>query len=296
MLKVRIAVAPAIFEFDDYAAFYDGLESYGFDTVWVSDVPLGGGVDPLLGLSFAAARTSRLKLGANIVPLGRNPYLLAKELAQLDRLAAGRVLISLVPGVDQPGERAALGAPSARWAYIEALIPLLRAWWAGDAVSATFAGCQFELITLPVVPVQQPLEIWLGGHGPKAIERVGRLADGWLGSALTPGEAALACREIVASAERAQRVIDTQHFGLSVPFAMGDPDAAMLAAYVARRPGADPAQLVGVGRAGLRDLLCRYRDAGVSKFVVRAIDRGPTASDWTTQLAWLADAVLDLQT
>lgn len=111
------------------------LESLGFDTIWLSDIPMGAPVDPLVGLAFAAGRTKRLKLGANLVPIGRNPMLLAKQLAQLDRLSSGRLLISLVPGLDQPGERGALGIGDAkRGRLIDDIIPLLRQWWSGAPV------------------------------------------------------------------------------------------------------------------------------------------------------------------
>jgi hypothetical protein len=67
----------------------------------------------------------------------------------------------------------------------------------------------------------------------------------------------------------------------------------MLAALAARRPDADPAALLPVGADGLRDFLCRYVDAGVSKFVVRAAGGVTT---WEDELSWLADVVLPLQT
>src|SRR5687768_5617999 len=129
-MKVRIAVAPGIqpLDRDGLAGLVDGLEALGFDTVWLSDVPMADVLDPIVGLSFAAGRTTRLKLGANVVPIGRNPMLLAKELAQLDRVSEGRLLLSLVPGLDQPGERAALGGVRHRGAYLDEVIPLLRAW------------------------------------------------------------------------------------------------------------------------------------------------------------------------
>ena len=60
-MKGRIAVAPGATAFDGegYAAMFDGLETHGFDTVWLSDIPLGAAVDPIVGLSFAASRTRR---------------------------------------------------------------------------------------------------------------------------------------------------------------------------------------------------------------------------------------------
>src|SRR5437868_13388086 len=107
-MKIRFAVAPGgPFDAESYAAFIDALEQRRFDGVWLSDVPMAPIVDPTIGLAFAAGRTRRLKLGANVVPIGRNPMLLAKELAQLDQLTHGRLLISIVAGLDPPGERQA---------------------------------------------------------------------------------------------------------------------------------------------------------------------------------------------
>jgi alkanesulfonate monooxygenase SsuD/methylene tetrahydromethanopterin reductase-like flavin-dependent oxidoreductase (luciferase family) len=84
-------------------------------------------LDPLLGLAVIAGRTGRLRLGANVVPLGRNPFLLAKELAQLDQLSHGRLLLSFVPGLDQPGDREALGLKGAnRGAVLEEVLGLVR--------------------------------------------------------------------------------------------------------------------------------------------------------------------------
>src|SRR3984957_19218274 len=110
-MKIRVAVAPGSGAQDDVriTAFADALEASGFDGVWLSDVPLAPALDPLLGLALAAGQTRRLRLGANVVPLGRNPFLLAKELAQLDQISGGRLLLSFVTGLGQPGEREALG-------------------------------------------------------------------------------------------------------------------------------------------------------------------------------------------
>lgn len=294
-MKVRIAVAPGIQALDraGLAAMIDGLESLGFDTIWLSDVPMADVLDPIVGLSFAAGRTERLKLGANVVPIGRNPMLLAKELAQLDRLSDGRVLLSLVPGLNQPGEREALGGEANRGAYLDEVIPLLRAWWAGETVEHRSERFDLPGIAVPSLPVQQPLEIWLGGIGPKALDRVGRLADGWLGAAVGPAEAGVARRRIDAAAADAGRTIDPEHHGLSIPYARTAPDPAVVDALLRRNPEADPGDIFPVGADALRSLIRRHVDEGLSKFVVRPT--GPMVG-WDEELRWLADAVLDLQT
>jgi probable F420-dependent oxidoreductase len=295
-LKVRIAVAPGNIGTDPtmLASFLDGLEHHNFDTVWLSEIPMGSLVDPLLGLSFAAGRTTKLKLGANIVPFGHSPYVLAKKLAQLDQLSAGRLLISLVPGLDQPGEREMLQiGTDKRGAYLNELIPLLRRWWSGEEVD--YASDRFTVggVSLPTLPLQQPLEIWVGGVGPAAIERAGKLSDGWLGAALTPEESGVAIRKIAEVADRAGREIDDDHYGLSIPYFREAPSDHALAALRARRPDGELSDLAPVGSAQLRSLLSRLIDNGLSKFVVRA---SSPVGDIDEELAWLAATVLDIQT
>jgi probable F420-dependent oxidoreductase len=295
-MRVRFAVAPhgASLAPAEVVAFGDALEASAFDAVWLSDVPLGPTLDPLLGLALIAGRTSRLKLGANVVPLGHNPFLLAKRLAQLDQLSGGRLLLSFVQGVDQPGEREALGAlGSNRGAVIAQMLELMRSWWAGAEVD--YHGNRWSFTSLPPAarPIQDPLEIWLGGRGPKTLELIGRIADGWLGSTLTPDEAHVARERIQASAERAGRQIDPEHFGLSIAYVRAAPQAQLLKDLRARRPDADPLAFLPAGAQRLRSLIERYVQAGLSKFVLRP---AAGSSSWEEELEWLGDAILDLQT
>jgi probable F420-dependent oxidoreductase len=296
-MKIRFAVAPTAGA-SDLGAFRDeitAIEGLGFDTVWLSDVPLVPTIDPLVGLSFAAAVTTKLKLGANVVPLGRNPLALAKALAQIDQLSGGRLLLSFVVGIDQPGERAALGAGAGvhRGKQVESVIPILRRWWAGEPVDGEWGGYRFDHLASPGVPVQQPLEVWLGGRGAEATERIGRVAVGWLGSGLRPSEAADAVTAIQAAATRAGRRIDPEHFGLSIPYAPKEPDPRTIALLKRRQADADVAALVPVGPAALRRLVEEHVDAGLSKFVIRAVGPG---SDAPHSLEELATVLLPLQT
>jgi probable F420-dependent oxidoreductase len=294
-MKVRFAVAPGggAQEGEQIAAFADALEASGLDGVWLSDVPLAPILDPLLGLALIAGRTRRLRLGANIVPLGRNPFLLAKELAQLDRLCDGRLLLSFVPGLDHPGEREVLGVAGAnRGVVLEEVLGLLRRWWAGEVVEHHSARWSFPALAAVARPLQTPLEVWLGGRGPKALDRVGRIADGWLGAAVTPEEARAARERIQQSAAAVDREMDPEHFGLSIPYARTAPDPELLRGLRARRPDIDPLALLPVGAPALRDLINRHIDAGLSKFVVRPAAAG---ASWEDEVEWLADAILELQ-
>lgn len=278
-MKVRFAISPGRTAFDpaSFTRFVVGLEERRFDTVWLSDIPLSDGIEPVLGLSIAAAHTTTLKLGANVVPIGRSPLQLAKQLAQLDRLSGGRVLLTMVPGVGTPAERSALGVAAgtagAVGAELERMIAELRRLWTEG----------------PARPLQQPLELWLGGRGPKALERAGRIGDGWLGAALSPAEAKEAKASIDASAQAAGRQVDPEHFGMSIAVARHDPGDAAFEAARRRRPDVDPRLLMPVGTDALRRRVEQYVAAGCSKFVLHPV---PGSED---DLDWLADTVLPLQ-
>lgn len=316
-MKVRFAVSvgSGTPDPDVLGSAVIAAEKLGFDTVWLSDVPSLGSTDPLLGVALAAGLTQQLHLGINFIPFGRTPYLVAHELAQLDRLAGGRLLITLVPGLELPMERQALGtAGRHRGRMMDGVIPQLRAWWAGSSVEVDGLA-----VTLPVRPVQEPLELWLGGSGPEAIARAGRLADGWLGSLVTPERAGQIRRGIQDAAASAGRVIDPEHFGLSLAYARHADDLERAARIRPLRLGrqagsaggaagasgspagaassgdADPARLVPVGADALRRCVGDLIDQGLSKFVVRSV-LPPADNAWADELAWIADTLLYLQT
>lgn len=289
-MKVRFAFsAGATAGSGDLAALVDGAEDAGFDSLWFSDLTVLGEVDPLLAVAFAAARSDRLHLGVNLVPFGRQPYVVARQLAQLDQLSGGRLLVTMVPGLGLLQERAALGVTGAhRGRTMDAVLPQLRAWWSGDAVEVDGVA-----VRQAVLPRQQPLEVWLGGSGPEAVARAGRLADGWLGSFLAPVDAGRVRRAIQAEAAGAGRAIDPEHFGLSVAYARHGDDLGRASRRIPRRPGAPVPPPVPVGRGALRAMVGALVDEGLSKFVVRPV--APAAGGIDDDLAWAADALLDLQ-
>jgi probable F420-dependent oxidoreductase len=177
-----------------------GLDALGFDSLWLSEVLTGPVVDPLIGLAWAAASNPRLKIGTTALLPGRNVLRLAKQLASLDRLSGGRLLVTLVPGLTYAPERLAIGVePKQRGAVIDDAMPLLRRLWAGETVSHEGPAGRFHDVRLSPLPLQQPLEMWLGGTAPAALERCGRLSDGWLPSLCTPEEAASG-RHVIADA------------------------------------------------------------------------------------------------
>jgi probable F420-dependent oxidoreductase len=251
------------------------------DSLWLSEITYSPMVEPFTGMAFALARTRRLKAGTGVSVLpGRNPVLVAKQLASLAGLAPGRVLpvFGVLPA--QPAERALFDVPDGRRAAVfDESLELIRLLLTAERVS--FDGEFFTVsdATVGTLPAK-PLDIWLGGSAPAGLRRIGRLADGWLGSLLTPVEAGAAVKIIQEAAAEARREVEDDHFGLSLPVILagnehGGIPAPLLASINRRRPGADPATLVAAGWDGARRMIGQYVEAGLSKFVVRPASPGP---------------------
>lgn len=293
-MKVRIGVgsAGATPSMEAMAELVAGLDELGFDSLWLSEVLTGPVLDPVVGLAWAAASNPRLKVGTTMLLPGRNVLRLAKQLASLDRLSSGRLLVTLVPGLTYAPEREAIGVdPRQRGAFIDEALPLLRRLWAGETVSHDGPAGVLRDVKLSPLPVQQPLEVWLGGTVPAALERCGRLSDGWLPSLCTPEEAAAGRGVIEAAAVRAGRAISPEHFGMSIGYATAPLDPATARTMAARRPRS--VELTPVGLPALRRRLEEFIAVGFSKFVVRPL---VTPASWRAELEALAGAVGDLQT
>ncbi len=278
-----------------FAAVVDDLEALGFDSLWLSERVTGQAPDPLIGLAVAAGRTRRLKLGTSVLVLpGRNPVLTAKAIASLDRLSGGRALPAVGLGVADPVEQQAFGVGRGdRGAMFDEALGLMRRLWTEDHVAHDGRFFRYDDVTVLPRPVQDPLEVWLGGIAPSELKRVGRLGDGWLPSFCTAEEVAAGIPTIEAHAEEAGREIDREHFGVLLAYAHGE-IPPLLAAFVAeRRPGLDPTDIIPTGIDVVRRRLEAFVEAGASKFVVVPITDPP---DWHDELAALADAVLPLAT
>ncbi|TMQ26817.1 MAG: LLM class flavin-dependent oxidoreductase [Candidatus Rokuibacteriota bacterium] len=292
-MKIRIGIGSggATSSPDALAELVAALDDLGFDSLWLSEVLTGPVLDPAVGLAWAAALNPRVKLGTTMLLPGRNVLRLAKQLASLDVLCRGRLLVTLVPGLTYAPERDAIGVdPKQRGAVIDEALPLLRRLWAGETVSHDGAAGHFHDVRLSPLPVQQPLEVWLGGTAAAALERCGRLSDGWLPSLCTPEEAAAGRVVIEEAAAKAGRSISSEHFGMSLGYARAPLDAATTRA-IARRPRA--LELTPVGLPALRERLERFIAVGFSKFVVRPV---VAPASWREELEALAAAVGDLQT
>src|SRR5919198_262309 len=271
-MKIRIGVgaAGASPTPDTLAELVTGLDDLGFDSLWLSEVLTGPVLDPVVGLAWAAASNPRVKLGTTALLPGRNVVRMAKQLASLDVLCGGRLLVTLVPGLTYAPERDAIGVePKRRGAVIDDALPLLRRLWAGETVSHEGSAGAFRDVKLTPLPVQQPLEVWLGGTAPAALERCGRLSDGWLPSLCTPEEAAAGRVVIEEAAAKAGRTISAEHFGMSIGYARTPIDPATARVMATRRPRS--VELTPVGLPAVRALLERFIAVGFSKFVLRPI-------------------------
>ncbi|CAN5868332.1 TIGR03854 family LLM class F420-dependent oxidoreductase [soil metagenome] len=249
----------------------DALEDTGVDSVWFSELVYSEAVDPFIGMAIALARTTRLKVGTSVavLPGGRHPVLVAKQLASLAAIGPKRVLPAFGLRSATPAERDIFTVPDGqRAAVFDESLQLLRA--ALGRRPTDFSGQFFSVSGADIGAVPDPpMDIWLGGAAPAAFRRIGRLADGWLGSFLTPDEAGRARETIQAEAAAAGREIEADHFGISLAVAEGGLPERLTAAVRSRRPDVDPADLVAGDWDQLHRQLDDYVAAGLSKFVIR---------------------------
>jgi probable F420-dependent oxidoreductase len=277
-----------------YAGMVDALEEHGFDSLWLSERVTGGAPDPVVGLAVAAGRTRRLKLGMSVMVLpGRNPVLLAKELATLDVLSAGRLLPAFGLGAVNPAEQQAFGLRREdRAPWFDEALPLLRRLWTEDSVDHDGERFHYQDMQVLPKPQQTPPDVWLGGIAPAELRRVGRLGDGWLPSFLTPGEAGERRVAVERAASEADRVIDPEHYGALIFYARSGVPGRLAQMITARRPGLDPAELVPIGWKAVASMIEAFIDQGFSKFVLIAVEEPPR---WEDELAEAAATILPLQ-
>ena len=214
-------------------------------------------------------------------------------MASLDRLSGGRFLPAVGLGAPNPVEHRAFGVDrKERAPWFDEALALMRRLWTEDDVTHQGERFQVEGLTLRPRPIQQPLEVWLGGQAPSELRRVGRVGDGWLPSFCTVDDVAQGWEVVSAEAAAHGRMIDPEHLGALVAFSQKAVPDRVRALLAKRRPDLDPAEVIPVGLDALRGRLEAFTAVGASKFVVLPLDE-PT--DWPGQVKALADAVGDLQ-
>ncbi len=193
------------------AAYARRAEALAFDGLWTLDSAVGGPtmhmptLDAVHALTFAAAVTERIALGVAVIVLPRrNPALLAKELASVDQLSGGRVVVGVGLGGSDDTAAAALGFPTGRRVRrLNEGIETLRRLWTQERASFDGELYRFDDLPLEPKPAQRPgPAIWLGGGSDAALARAVRIADGWIGSGSS------AVEDFVAQAARLHELLE----------------------------------------------------------------------------------------
>jgi probable F420-dependent oxidoreductase len=176
-------------------------EELGFDAVLVNDHIIvdgtprvlsswGNTYDPLMVLSYVAARTTRIRLGTSVLIMPyRNPVATAKMIATLDQMSGGRVIAGVGAGWNE-AEFAALGVPfHERGARTTEYLHLWQACWAPDPVAFQGQFFSFAKMYIRPKPLQQPHPpIWIGGSSRAALRRAAAFAQVWQPTAMSVGE------------------------------------------------------------------------------------------------------------
>lgn len=303
-MKIRIGyglgTASATNDQERFRQLVDGLERLKFDSLWLSERISGDCLDPMVGMSYACARTTKLKVGMSVMVLpGRNPVVLAKSIASLDRLSGGRVLPAFGLGIANAAEHQAFGVDRKdRGGWFNEALPLMRRLWAEEKVSHEGKRFSLDSVTIRPRPVQDPVEVWLGGASPLELRRVGRHGDGWLPSFCTPKQAARDRLVVEQHATEADREIEGEHFGALIPYRNdGDEINERFRAILAtRNPDADPNEIMPT-KSDLVATLGRFIDEGFSKFVlVPSTEPGLTNdADWDDELEEIASLAKPLE-
>jgi probable F420-dependent oxidoreductase len=281
----------------EYGAVVDALERLEFDSLWLSERIGGEAPDPLVAMAYGAGRTERLKFGTSVMVLpGRNPVVLAKELATLATMSAGRLLPAFGLGVVDPIEQQAFGVERAgRAKLFDESLAVMRACWAGGPVH--HHGEHFRYDGIEVKPVPKRLDVWLGGLAPSELRRVGRMADGWLPSFVLPADAEAGRVEIERVAAEHDREIEEDHFGVLIPYAFDGVPDVLAAALAKRRPDLDDVRdLVPDSWEALAAMIRRFVDVGTTKFVVLPLTEPASADAWIDDLEEAATHLRPLET
>jgi alkanesulfonate monooxygenase SsuD/methylene tetrahydromethanopterin reductase-like flavin-dependent oxidoreductase (luciferase family) len=259
-------------------------EAEGFDSVWVGDSVLARPRhDPLTLLAGVAGRVPRVELGtAVLLPALRNPVLLAHQVATIDQISEGRLILGVGFAADVPNVRAefaAVGVPfEKRIGRMMEGLRLCRALWSGQPVDweGRWPVRQGVMAPTPFRAGGPPL--WIGGNLPTSLERAGKFFDGWFPVAPAADEFAAGLRHVRAIASAAGRDPNAVTGAMYVTIALDENAAAAdarLNSFLERyylQPAATmrSRQACYAGpAAGVAAYLTAYAEAGAGHLVVR---------------------------
>ena len=259
-------------------------ERLGFDSIWAGDSVLARPRhEPLTLLTAVASRLNRIKVGtAVLLPALRNPVLLAHQVATLDQIAEGRLILGVGIAADIPTSRAefvAAGVPfEKRVGCLLEGLQLARALWTGQPVDWDGRWKVVGSILAPTPYRAGGPPIWIAGSVPASLERAGRHFDGWLPIGPDAAQWGRQWKEVKEIAQQAGRDPNTLTGAMYLTAAVdADADRAnhRLNAYLERYYGQPAAQMrnaqacyAGPGE-GLAEWMQGYATAGAGHLVLR---------------------------
>ncbi|HYL51067.1 MAG TPA: TIGR03619 family F420-dependent LLM class oxidoreductase [Acidimicrobiia bacterium] len=205
---------------DGLVAAARAAEAAGFDSVWAGEhvvlpdpqvppspmAPQDPALDPLLALAWAAAHTSTIRLATGIMILPqRNPVVLAKQVASLDVLSGGRMVLGVGVGYLEPEFRAIGVDFEHRGAVTDEHLDAMQHLWCDEHPEFHGRIVDFAGIDAYPRPVQRPIPIVVGGHTQRAYQRAVSRGHGWYGFALRPEDAATCLEGLRAAASEVSR-------------------------------------------------------------------------------------------
>jgi probable F420-dependent oxidoreductase len=216
---------------DGLVAAARAAEAAGFDSVWAGEhivlpdpqvppSPMGPkepALDSLLALAWAAAHTTTIRLATGILILPqRNPLVLAKQVATLDVLSGGRVMLGVGAGYLEPEFRA-LGADfAARGAMTDEYLEAMHTLWYDEHPEFHGHFVDFAAVDAHPRPLQRPIPIVAAGYRPPAYRRAVARAHGWYGYWLTPDDVAISLADLRSAADRVERPAELGELEISV--------------------------------------------------------------------------------
>ena len=257
-------------------------EDLGFESIWYAEhaavpvhsdspFPATGGeipwtyshfTDPYIALARASGVTTKIKLGTGITLVPeRNPLLLAKEIATLDRYSGGRFLFGIGTGWLKEETEMMGGDFEHRWTQTREAIEVMKELWTKEEAEYHGRYFDFPLVRSYPEPVQNPYPpIILGGMAKNVLRRIVTHADGWLPNRVTPAEVEESRKKLDAMAAEAGR----------------DPKSITISVY---------------GQLPERDIVHSLLNAGADRVVVRP-EHVETEKEMGEQLERMAEAVL----
>ena len=285
--------------------FASTAQTLGFDSVWVSDGPSSrrAALDPVVCMASMAHCADRIRIGSCIilVPI-RNPAILAKEIASLDAISGGRIVVGIGVGVSGMSDRGAYRAtstdPRERGARCDEYLEVMTTLWTGSANRFRGRFFEFDDVEMSPRPVQQPHPpIWAGGDSDGMLRRTARTCQGFVPVATGPEDYAEKWRCIERYAMERGRNPSGITRALHLYYCGADTrtEACTVAERSLSERSGRAVELLDDGRFALGDAeacaetIAAYREVGVEHFV---LNLACPASDVIAQVERFAHEVL----